>query len=117
MNAPIEYRIKREKGRRFAVVPYEQFTRLMERAGNAPTIPHEVAARHLVEGISLARAWREHLGFTQADIAARIDVSQAQIAQWERPGARPRHASLARLAAAMGLAPSQLTLKEGAATI
>lgn len=112
MKAPIEYRIGEEAGRRVAIVPLEQFTALLERAGEAErlTIPHEVASRHLVEGVSLLKAWREHLGLTQAALARRMGVSQAQVAQWERPGARPRHATLRKAAAALGLHVTQLTL-------
>jgi DNA-binding XRE family transcriptional regulator len=101
-----------ESGRRVAVVPLDQFTALMDRAGepDAFAIPHDVASRHLVHGVSLLRAWREHLGLTQAALAKRMDVSQAQVAQWERVDARPRHATLSKAAAALGLHAAQLTL-------
>jgi len=114
MNAPIEFRITEEAGKRYAVVPLERFSELMDRAGgtDALTLPHEVAARHLAEDVPLLKAWREYLGLSQADLARAVGVSQAQVAQWERPEARPRHASLKRLAAAMGLHVAQLTLKE-----
>lgn len=114
MNAPIEFRITEEAGKRYAVVPLERFADLMDRAGGADalTLPHEVASRHLADGVPLLKAWREYLGLSQAGLAAAAGVSQAQIAQWERPRARPRHASLRRLAAAMGLHPAQLTLKK-----
>jgi len=114
MNAPTEFRITEEGGRKYAVLPLERYTELVERAGgtDALTIPHAVAARHLTEDVPLLKAWREHLGFTQADLARSLGVSQGQIAQWERPGARPRHATLKSLAAAMGLHVAQLTLNE-----
>jgi len=114
MSAPIEFRITEEKGRRYAMIPLERFTELMDRAGaaDALTLPHEVAARHLAEDVSLLRAWREYLNLTQADLAAQMGVSQAQIAQWERPGARPRHATYKKLAAALGLHVTQLTLED-----
>lgn len=114
MNAPIEYRIREEAGQRFALVPLEQFTALVEQAGktDALTLPHEVVARHLVEEVPLLRAWREYLGLTQAELAERLAVTQGQVAQWEAPGARPRHATLKRVAAALGLHVSQLTLAD-----
>ncbi|MGB5147075.1 MAG: hypothetical protein WBN86_08100 [Porticoccaceae bacterium] len=64
MNAPIEYRIREEAGQRFALVPLEQFTALVEQAGktDALTLPHEVVARHLIEGVPLLRAWRNAAG-------------------------------------------------------
>lgn len=112
MNAPIDYRISEDAGRRFAVVPLEQFTELVERAGEADalTLPHEVVSRHLVDDVPLLRCWREYLGLTQADLAERLAVSQAQVAQWERPDAKPRHATLKKAAVAMGIHVHQLTL-------
>lgn len=114
MSARIDYRIEDQGGRRYAVLPLEQFTDLVERAGNADdlTIPHEVASRHLVEEISLVRAWREYLGLTQARLAERLGVTQGQVAQWEAPDARPRRASLKRIASALGLYVGQLTLAD-----
>ncbi len=114
MSAPIEYRICEESGRRFAVVPLDQFTALVERAGEADalTLPHEVVSRHLVDGVSLLRAWREYLGQTQTDLAQSLGVTQGQIAQWEAPDAHPRHATLKRIAKALGLHVSQLTLTD-----
>ncbi|TVS09215.1 MAG: XRE family transcriptional regulator [Gammaproteobacteria bacterium] len=114
MSGRIDYRVHEEKGRKYAVVPLDQFTALIERAGerDSLTLPHEVVARHLLEEVPLIRAWREHLGLTQADLAQRMEVSQAQIAQWESASARPRHATLKRIAAAMGLSVGQLTLSD-----
>lgn len=114
MSAPIDYRISEEAGRRFAVVPLEQFTELVERAGEteALTLPHEIVSRHLVDDVPLVRCWREYLGMTQADLAVRLVVSQAQIAQWESANAKPRHTSLKKLAAAMGIHVRQLTLDD-----
>ena len=114
MSGPINYRVDEREGRRYAVVPLEQFTALVERAGDADelTIPHEVVSRHLVEGVSLPRAWREYLGMTQAELAERMDVTQGRVAQWESPDARPRHSSLKRIAKAMGLHVAQLTLAD-----
>ncbi|MFB9146959.1 helix-turn-helix transcriptional regulator [Halomonas alkalicola] len=114
MNAPIDYRISEEAGRRYAVVPLEQFTELVEQAGEveALTLPHEIVSRNLTDEVPLLRCWREYLGMTQADLAARIGVSQAQVAQWERPDAKPRHTTLKKLAAAMGIHVQQLTLDD-----
>ncbi len=114
MNAHIDYRISEQDGRRFAVMPLEQFTELVERAGEADslTLPHEVASRHLVDDVPLVRCWRECLGMTQADMAERLAVSQAQVAQWERPSAKLRHATLKKISAAMGIHVRQLTLED-----
>lgn len=113
MSVPIEYRIQEEAGQRFAVVPLEQFTALVERAGETDELmPHEVVARHLAAGVPLLRAWREYLGLTQAELAERLAVTQGQVAQWESPAARPRRATLKRVAAALGLHVNQLTLAD-----
>lgn len=114
MIAPIDYRISEQGGRRFAVVPLEQFTELVERAGEAETLtlPHEVVSRHLVNDVPLLRCWREYLAITQAELAERMQVSQAQVAQWERPDANPRHATLKKIASALGIHVYQLTLDD-----
>ncbi|MBV1788631.1 helix-turn-helix domain-containing protein [Marinobacterium sp. D7] len=114
MNAHIDYRINEIDGRRYAVVPLEQFTALMEQAGEAEslTIPNEVVSRHLVDDVPMIRAWREYLDVSQQELASRLDVSQSQVAQWERLEARPRHTTFKRIASALGIHISQLTLEE-----
>jgi len=114
MSARIDYRIDEQEGRRVAVLPLEQFTALVERAGetDALAIPHEVVSRHLVDGVSLIRAWREYLGLTQAELAECIGVTQGRVAQWESPEARLRHSTSKRIAAAMGLHVAQLNFAD-----
>lgn len=51
----------------------------------------------------MIRAWREHIGITQRELAARIGVSQAAVAKLEKPNARPRHATLEKIAEALGI--------------
>ena len=53
------------------------------------------------------RAWREHLGLTQAEVAARANMTQGAYAQMEN-SAKPRRASLKKIAKAMGLTVEQL---------
>lgn len=114
MSARIDYRVDEQDGRRVAVLPLEHFTALVERAGDtdALTIPHKVLSRHRVDGVSLTRAWREYLGLTQAELAKRMEVTQGRVAQWESPGARLRHSTSKRIAAAMGLHVAQLDLAD-----
>ncbi|MGJ7458160.1 helix-turn-helix domain-containing protein [Halomonas sp. RA08-2] len=114
MTAPVDYRISEEEGRRFAVVPLEQFTELIARAGeaDAPTLPHEVISRHLADNVPLVRCWREHLGMTQTELAGRLAVSQAQVAQWERHDANLRRNTLQKLATALGIHMQQLSLQD-----
>lgn len=48
-------------------------------------------------------AWREQLGLTQAEVAARMEVSQAAFAQMEAPEARPQKSTLRRVAQVLGI--------------
>ena len=88
----------------FVVVPYAEFVRHF--TGSESLIPHEIVSA-TVDGASPMKAWREHLGLTQAEIAARLRVSQAAYAQTER-AARPRKATIVKVAKAMRIAVEQL---------
>lgn len=95
----------------FAVVPYATYLRLLAARPRVPpgdAVPHEVMRLHLVDGLSLRRAWREYLQLTQAEVAARLKISQPALSQLESPRARPRRATLARLAKALGVRAEQL---------
>jgi ribosome-binding protein aMBF1 (putative translation factor) len=113
MNGPIEYQTIEHCGHpAFVLVPWEDFNRirplLEAEKVRASGIPQEVVEAHILRDIPLVRAWREHLGITQEELAARIDVSQAAVAKLERPKARPRTATLKKLAAGMGITAEQL---------
>jgi len=56
-----------------------------------------------------ARAWREHLGLTQAEVAERLGISQSAYAQQES-SARLRKSSREKIAAALGITPAQLDI-------
>jgi len=62
-----------------------------------------------IGGLSLIRAWREHLGLTQEEVARRMGITQPAYAKIEGKKAQPRIATCKRLAAAMGIAWEQLT--------
>jgi predicted transcriptional regulator len=89
----------------FVVVPYAQFQRM--RGFTAGTVPNEVVGMVFDNGMSVVRAWREYLRLTQAEVAARMGVSQAAFAQTEA-AKRPRKATLAKVAEAMGLEAEQI---------
>ena len=72
------------------------------------TFPHEVVALEDELDCSLVRAWREHLGLTQAEVARRMGVSRPAYAQMEAKGSTPRVATLKRIAGAMGVEWEQL---------
>ena len=71
------------------------------------TVPKEVVNRSFERGVSPMAAWREHLGITQAEVAARIGITQAAYAEMER-AKQPRKATLEKVAEAMGLDLEQL---------
>ncbi len=95
----------------YAVVLWSDFEALLagDRPDEAIFIPHEVVElMYLGEGMSLIRAWREHLGLTQAEVASRMHVSQPAYAKCEQQGVHPRVATLRKIAAAMGVEWEQL---------
>jgi len=117
MNAHTDFQVIEQDGKPiFAVVPWERFQEMAEawRAAQIREqgIPQEVVERHVVGGLSLVAAWREHLGMTQAEVARRAGMKQSAVARIERGDSRPRHATLRRLATAMGLHAGQLLADE-----
>ena len=88
----------------FVVVPYHEFMRRF--AQEDSLIPHVVVSS-TVDGASPMKAWREYLRLTQAEVAARMGVTRAAYAQVEST-ARPRKASIARVAAAFRITSEQL---------
>ena len=99
--------IKGPDGRpQFAVIPYDLFRSLIGDKDYSNYIPHAVVER-MVDGSSSVKAWREHLNLTQADLAQRMDISQAAYSQLESsPKLRP--SSRRRIAQALGVTVEQL---------
>ncbi len=99
----------------FVLVPWEEFKRvrpLLEGdMAHAAGIPQEIVEAHVLRDIPLIRAWREHFALTQGELATRMGVSQAAVAKLERPKAKPREATLNKVAKAMGISTTQLDLK------
>jgi len=95
----------------YVVVPIAEYAALISKArsfGKRKIIPHGVVSL-MVDGFSPARAWREHRGLTQVQVARRMGISQPALVQIEA-AARPRKATRARLAKALGITPEQLLL-------
>ncbi|WP_426318682.1 helix-turn-helix domain-containing protein [Pseudoduganella sp. R-43] len=90
----------------FAVIPYEAYLR-SRKDEEEVAMPHEVVGMIVLNGWSPIRAWREHLGVTQQEMAERLGISQPAFAQQES-SARPRKATRERVAAALGIFPEQL---------
>ncbi|MDQ0143468.1 helix-turn-helix domain-containing protein [Cupriavidus necator] len=91
----------------FVVIPYGDYLAQYAQAGDL--IPHAVVRRVLAGDMPPLRAWREHLGLTQAEVAARLGISQPAYAQQEN-SARLRKTSRARIAAALGITAAQLDI-------
>jgi len=113
MSAHTEYQVIEYNGApAFVLVPVAQFEAirpLLEHQSTGDTIPHAVVEAHIVHDIPMMRAWREHLGMTQAQVAEHAGMAQAAVARIERGESTPRAATLARLATAMGLSVEQLS--------
>ena len=99
--------IKKDGKPAFAVIPYEEYMKLLPQDEDA-TFPHEVVALVIKKGINLAKAWRTHLGLTQREVAKRAGISQAALSQMEKSTNELRTATLEKLARAMGISTEQL---------
>lgn len=88
----------------FVVIPYADYVK------DHPVddlVPHEVVGYMVKEGMTAVGAWRRHLGLSQAEVAARIGISQPAYAQQEQ-AAKPRKVTREKIAAALGIAPDLL---------
>ena len=89
----------------FAVLPFSEYLAL---AKPRATIPNEVVWAVIDKGWSLPRAWREHLGLTQKELAERMGITQAALSQSESENKKLRKPTLQKLAQALGLDVEQL---------
>lgn len=93
----------------FVLVPFEEYERIVGTlAAQAPRIPHVVVRAMVKERKSAIRAWREHLGLTLEEVAARMGVTKATLSEMEQLGRSPRKSTLERIAAALGIYWEQL---------
>jgi DNA-binding XRE family transcriptional regulator len=108
MNARTEFQIivDAEGKPAFVVIPYDQFQRLQKQIPQG-SVPNEVVNLAFERGTSAMAAWREYLGLTQVEVAARIGITQAAYAQMERVK-QPRKATLEKVSSALGLEVEQL---------
>jgi DNA-binding XRE family transcriptional regulator len=113
MTAPVNVQTIMKDGKpAFVVIPYDEYVRAFPAAQERPWvpddgIPHEVVRMTIGNAMTLMRAWREYLGLTQEQVAARLGISQPALAQMEN-AKRPRRATLEKLAAALGIHIEQL---------
>jgi DNA-binding XRE family transcriptional regulator len=105
MNIPIDLQIIKENGKpAFAVIPYNEFLRLVE---PEPTIPHEVVSMTIRDGLSLITAWRKYLKLSQVEVAKRMGITQAGLSQIEK-SERHKPDTLKHIAKALDLTLEQL---------
>jgi DNA-binding XRE family transcriptional regulator len=88
----------------YVVIPYADY--VAQRNYDNDLVPHEVVSL-TVDGATPLRAWREHLGLTQAEVAVRLGISQSAYAQQEN-STKLRKSSRAKIAAALGISAGQL---------
>lgn len=90
----------------YVVIPYTEY---IKSHPIEDLIPNEVVGYMVRESLSPAAAWRKHLGLSQAEVAARIGISQPAYAQQEQ-AAKPRKATRQKIAAALGVPEALLDL-------
>jgi DNA-binding XRE family transcriptional regulator len=107
MNIPTDIQIIHDRNGvpAFVVLPYADWLASRDRQENL--VPNEVVNLTFDHDWSPMRAWREHLELTQAEVATRANMTQGAYAQMEN-SAKPRRASLKKIAQAMGLSVEQL---------
>ncbi len=93
----------------FVIVPYHEYLQFQK-----PEVkiyfPHEVVEQSIVEGKGLVRAWREYKGISQKEMAKRMGITQAAYSQMEKPKARLRKTTIAKITVALEIDVEQLKL-------
>jgi DNA-binding XRE family transcriptional regulator len=109
MNAPTNIQIIHGPDGKpaYVVIPYADYMQEHRDEHADASIPHEVVQLMVLQDMTPVRAWREHLGLTQADVAGRIGISQSAYAQQES-APKNRKATREKIAAALGILPTQL---------
>ena len=83
-----------------------------DREDDRVRIPMEVAMA-IADGVNPVRAWREHRGLTQEQLAEASGVSKPFVSQIEGGKRTGSASTLARLARALGVPVGALILEEG----
>lgn len=110
MLALIKHQIIEKNGKPlFVLVPYEEYLQLGEQ-NNALTVPQIVVEKHVLQNMSLIRAWREYLGLSQQTIAKRMGISHSAYSQMEHTEANPRRKTINKIATALNILPEQLLI-------
>jgi len=89
----------------YAVLPYCVYERLLGSCEKTH-VPHTIVDK-MLDGASSARAWREQLGLSTAEVANRMNISQEAYAQLEL-SERLGPASRRKISRALGLEIEQI---------
>jgi len=113
MKTPTDYQTIEYNGHpAFVLVPWEEFNMvrpyLKHKNVLRDTIPHEVVEANALHDVPIIKAWREHLGMTQEQLAEKAGMKQSALARLESGAIKPRTATLVKLSKAMGVKPSLL---------
>ena len=93
----------------FVIVPYDEYLQF-QKPGSKIYFPHEVVEKSVVKEKGLVRAWREYKGISQEEMAKRMGITQAAYSQMEKPKARLRKTTLAKIAVALEVDIEQLKI-------
>ena len=112
MSAHTEHQIIIQNGEpAFAVIPWVEYQELIHHKTD-PDDPYAWFPNDVVKansrGESLIKAWREHFGLTQAELAAKSVMQQPSFALLESNDSIPRITTLTKLAKAMNVGIEQL---------
>jgi DNA-binding XRE family transcriptional regulator len=91
----------------YAVIPYDQFLTLNIDTSDELGVPHEVVSIMVRKNCSITRAWREHLGITQQEMADRLGVAQPTYQRMENSN-NMQMDTRKKIAKALGIHLSQL---------
>ena len=113
----------------WAVLPYEEYQRLVEEAemlqdirdydevkaaiakGDEELIPSEVTYA-LLDGDNPIRVWREHRGLTQQQVAAQAGISKPYLSQLESGQRKGATEVLSAIAKALNISLDDLVMSE-----
>ncbi len=95
----------------FAVIPWDEYKALVnnqiEPDESDIWFPNDVVKAN-VRGDCLIKAWREYLGLTQDELAAKANLKKPALARLEKSDANPRKSTLKKIADALEITVEQL---------
>ena len=94
----------------FALIPFNEYKKIFSKeADSNVTFPFEVAKAYQINGESLLKAWRKYRGYTQKEIANRLNISQSAYSQMEK-STKLQQKTLNKLVKILKISPEQLIM-------